>query len=227
MSLTRRKEIYVMANQSSNIIPQDLIPESWFGIHASTEADLIFTGSKNLERLKQYWQREQQLKRSKASRTTYQRRATSHVRYLTKIMRKAEEKPYFASYRPYDLFNIDDRVMLFAPDLPIVLPHKVKTFTPGRIIDGFFYHKGGVTVLLDEPVATIKTPSNPRSGRVIFIEIARPEVLHGWEFNYLKSHPDYLKIWTHSSEESLPLLASENPQFEFDSEGFIAAIIKA
>ena len=31
--------------------------------------------------------------------------------------------------------------------------------------------------------------------------LSRPEVLHKWEYEYLKSHPDYLKVWIRASAD--------------------------
>ncbi len=338
-----------MANRNITINPQDLIPEYWHGIYVTTEADLIFIGSKNLEYLKQYWRSEERslsrqvkaaqadidllagktlediktmaaqyenpdfprisvmkdgwgddpesldaastnykpnvttfkvcggcdccercktgtyqpeyyvitdcpfipphlikewclgnkdvyrfntpcalangtqelldtcveyLKARKAKLVARKQRAGAYAGYLAQVMRKAEEKPCFASQRPYNWFNLDDQVMFFVCDSDGAIPSKLGTFVPGIVINGYRYHYNRVSVRSDEPFHT----SEYCDGCGSYYGAARPEVLHVWEYEYLKSHPDYLKAWVHCAKADL---------YDFDSERFTEALTKA
>ena len=346
MNPTKRKEIYIMANQNININPQDLIPEYWYGIYVPTEADLIFIGSKNLEGLKQYWQSEEcslfkqvkttqthidllfgktpedikaiaaeyenpdfpkvsvlpdawdddpepldaasinrksgattfnvcgwcnhcsggtcrynyhittfcpliprqlgngetwdnnpkfrfntpcalangtqelldtcveYLKACKATLVSKMQRAAAYVGYLAEVMKKAEEKPYFADCRPYDWFNIGDSVKFLVSTFDNILPGKANTFISGKVINGYRHHDGCVSVCADEPFHTGEYCDGCGSG----FGASRPEILLDWEFTYLKEHPDYLKVW---------LRCAKVEARKFDSKRFTKALMKA
>lgn len=335
-----------MANQNIKINPQELIPDYWHGIYVPTETDLIFTGSKNIEYLKQYWRSEERslskqvkeaqadidllagktpddvkamaaeyenpdfpsigvlkdswngepepldaasinrksgtttfnvcgwckhcgggtcrhsyhittycpliprqlgngetwggndkfrfntpcalangtqelldtcvehLKARKANLVARKQRAAAFASYLAELMNKAEEKPYFASHRPHDWFNLNDDVMFFVSDFDGTLSDKKKTFISGKVINGYRHHDGCVSVCSDEPYHTGEYCDGCGGG----FGTSRPEVLHDWEFEYLKSHPDYLKVWVRCSKADLN---------KFDSKEFVAAITKS
>lgn len=154
------------------------------------------------------------LKARKAKLVAQKQQAASYACYLTRIMSKAEEKPYFASHRPYDWFNIDDRVMFFTSDFDGVLPEKAKTFVPGKVINGYRHHDGCVSACADEPYHTGDYCEGCGAG----FGMSRPEILHDWEFEYLRSHPDYLKVWVRCSKADLN---------EFDSKTFVKGLAKA
>lgn len=151
------------------------------------------------------------LKTRKAQLVARKQRAASYASYLAQVMSKAEEKPYFASHRPHDWFNLDDCVMFFTSEFDGILPDKVKTFVPGKVINGYRHHDGCVSVCSDEPFHTGEYCNGCGSG----FGASRPEVLHDWEFEYLKSHPDYLKVWIRCSKADLRI---------FDSEDFAKAL---
>lgn len=154
------------------------------------------------------------LKARQAQLISRQQQAASYADYLEQVMTQAEEKPYFASHRPHDWFNLDERVTFFTSDFEGVLPDKAKTFVPGKVINGYRHHDGGVSACADEPYHTGEYCNGCGSS----FGTARPEILHDWEFDYLKSHPDYLKVWLRCSKAELN---------EFDSEQFVTALMKA
>lgn len=342
-----------MANQNININPQDLIPTYWHGDRVSTEDDLIFIGSKNLEHLKRYWRSTERSlsKRVKAAQadidllagktledikamaaeyenpdfsrigvlkgnwgddleplddasverkygattfnvcgwcqhcrggslrhnyhiTTYcpliprqlgngvgscgnatfrfntpcalangtqelldacvehlkahkaqlvarKQRAASYASYLAKVMRKAEEKPYFASLRPRDWFNVGDRVVFFNSVFDDALSDTVETFVSGKVIKGYRYRNDDVSVCADEPFFVGDCGGYDR-----VFEYLSPKVLHSWEFDYLKTHPDYLRLWARYSKADLDMLAWLSNEKYFYGEKFVEALMK-
>lgn len=154
------------------------------------------------------------LKARKANLVARKQRAAAFASYLAEVMNKAEEKPYFASHRPHNWFNLDDCVMFLTGDFESVLPGKAKIFVSGKVINGYRHHDGCVSVCSDEPFHTGECCDGCGSG----FGTARPEVLHNWEFEYLKTHSDYLKVWVRCSKADLN---------QFDSKEFVAAITKA
>lgn len=153
------------------------------------------------------------LKARKAKLVAQKQQAASYARYLTRTMKQAEEKPYFAYHRPHDWFNIDDRVMFFTSDFDGVFPGKANIFVPGKVINGYRHHDGGVSACADEPYHS----GDYLEGRGSSFGTARPEILHVWEYEYLKTHPDFLKVWVRCSKAELN---------EFDSGAFVAALTK-
>lgn len=153
------------------------------------------------------------LKARKANFVARKQRAAAYASYLAQIMSKAEEKPYFASHRPHNWFNLDDRVMFFTSSFEGVFPDKAKVFVPGAVINGYRHHDGCVSVCADVPFHSGEYCDGCGFG----FGTSRPEVLHCWEYEYLKAHPDYLKVWVRCSKAELR---------EFDSKAFIAALKK-
>ena len=303
------------------INPQRLIPDNWHGIYVSTEADLIFLGSKNLECLKQYWTHKENevidhidaiktqisvldgktvddiravaseyehpdstwrplakkaepfdaiLTNCKPGATTFnlcgwckynggitclyryhiittyllipkefnngsgahdyeefnlntpcaitngtQELLDTCVEYLkselaeliakkaeiceyakliVEAMEKAEEKPYFTDNRPENWFKTDDEVVCFIPNY-IENASKKGIFVTGKVVCGQKRSDGFVLIRVDERI----NADNYNDNRKIVFGSSRPEILHKWEYGYLKNHPDYLKIWIRES----------------------------
>lgn len=152
------------------------------------------------------------LEARKAKLVARQQQVADYVSYLARIANEAEEKPYFAYHRPYDWFNLDDHVMFFISDFNGVLPEKVNTFVSGRVINGYRHHDGCVSVCANEPFHSGEYCDGCGSG----YGASRPEVLNCWEYEYLKSHPNYLKVWMRCAKAELS---------KFDSESFEKALL--
>ena len=152
------------------------------------------------------------LKARKAKLLSRKQQAAAYASYLAHVMKKAEDKPYFASHRPCEWFNLNDPVMFYVFSFEGVLPDKAKTFVSGKVINGYRHHDGCVSVCADEPFHNGEYCDGCGSG----FGMSRPEVLHSWEYDYLKAHPDYLKIWLRCSKAELN---------SFDSEEFSKALL--
>lgn len=147
------------------------------------------------------------LRARKAQLVARKQQAASYASYLAEVMSKAEEKPYFASHRPCEHFNLGDPVMFFTSSSERTIPGKANTFISGKVINGYRHHDGCVSACADEPYHTGEYCDGCGAG----FGMSRPEILHTWEYEYLKSHPDYLKVWVRCSKAELR---------EFDSERF-------
>ncbi len=154
------------------------------------------------------------LKARRASLIAKKRQAATYAGYLAELMKKAEEKPYFAPHRPHDWANVGDRVMLLASNIDQVVPEKANTFVAGTVIYGYRHHDGGVSACSDTPWHT----GDYCDGCGASFGIARPEILLEWEFAYLKEHPDYLKVWLRCAKAEFSKL---------DSEGYAKALLNA
>lgn len=152
------------------------------------------------------------LKARKANLVSHKQQAGAYASYLAEVMAKADDKPYFACHRPYDWFNIDDPVMFFTSEFDTVLPNKANLFVSGKVINGYRHHDGCVSVCADEPFHSGEYCNGCGSG----FGMSRPEVLHVWEYEYLKTHPDYLKVW---------LRCSKVENKDFDSQNFTTALL--
>lgn len=152
------------------------------------------------------------LKVRKANLVSRKQQAGTYASYLAEVMVRADDKPYFAYHRPHDWFNIDDPVMFFTSEFDTVLSNKANLFVSGKVINGYRHHDGCVSVCADEPFHSGEYCNGCGSG----FGMSRPEVLHVWEYEYLKTHPDYLKVW---------LRCSKVENKDFDSQNFTKALL--
>ncbi len=121
---------------------------------------------------------------------------SEYVRFIAKAMKQAEEKPYLAGHRPSDWFELGDEVVCFIPkDFETAL--KKGIFVTGKVIYGYRHGDGCVSVCADEQVHT----DDYCDGCGLGYGLSRPEVMHKWEYEYLKTHPDYLKVWVRASAD--------------------------
>ena len=120
-----------------------------------------------------------------------------YIRFIAEAMKRAEEKPYFADHRPADWFELGDEVVCFiSKDFENALQTGI--FVTGKVIHGYRRGDGWVSVCADEQVHT----GDYCDGCGLGCGLNRPEVMHKWEYEYLKTHPDYLKVWIRASEFS-------------------------
>lgn len=160
---------------------QGFIPVEWGEVCVATETDLLFLGKRNLEKLKEYWQNE--------TRNFGLRKwvARARVRELKALIPRAEDKPYFSGLRPDDWFERGDKAMCFILTSAQALPAEREIFVPGEVDSDHCRHNGWISVSIC-------------AGRAIGFEVCSPEVLLKWEFEYLKDHPAYFRVWLRGSQ---------------------------
>ena len=112
------------------------------------------------------------------------------VRFIADTMKKA------AGHRPPDWFELGDEVVCFISD-DFENALKKGVFVTGKVIDGYRHGDGCVSVCADEKIHD----GDSCDGCGLGYGLSRPEVLHKWEYEYLKSHPDYLKVWIRASAD--------------------------
>lgn len=122
-----------------------------------------------------------------------------YIKLITDAMKQAEEKPVFADFRSLDYFKIGDEVVYYiANGRQDVI--KKGVFVTGKIVDGLDHGHGRIYVCTDEQ---IRARSNKDDGRVVNLDLWRPEVVHKWEYEYLKTHPDFLEVWVKEGADEL------------------------
>jgi len=140
------------------------------------------------------------------------------IKFLLDLEKQAERKPALADHRPHDWFNVGDPVVCYIGGwerarlrdvISQYLPESVvnwlrkcgwlgdakrvafKEWATAKVIDGYRHHDGCVSVRYDE-----RTHSGPYlGGHGGGYGMSRPEVMHAWEYDYLREHPDFAKVW--------------------------------
>ena len=194
-----------MTNQTINA--RNLVTEYLRNIELPSDFDLPFLGTENLKFLANYYIQKEANTASKAdsfqSETNpseanenplLQEEDEELYRTIDTIIASidhAESKPLLATLRSDQWFNIGDEVMCFIQDNGNKTLLKKNTFVTGKVIAGRKYHEDYVSVFTNEK---IHTGNNQDRHRLNFT-IRDPCVMKIGEYNYLKNHPDYLKMW--------------------------------
>jgi len=96
--------------------------------------------------------------------------------------------------RPHDYFNIGDPVVIFiGRGVGCRIVNDV--FVKGRVVSGYRYHNGCVSVCTHIPVHT----KSYLKGHGLSIGMSRPEIMHLWEFKYLCKDLDFAKVFLEKS----------------------------
>lgn len=141
------------------------------------------------------------------------------IKYLMSLERKAETKAALPDHRPYNWFNIDDPVVCFVTDFPGRTTNL--NLAKGNVVNGYRHHDGCVSVKFKVQLHDGENLSGWGGG----YGMGRPEVMHKWEFEYLRKHPEFARIWAiqgvgsgikgFSPKKFLELLTQRNP-FQID-----------
>ena len=120
-----------------------------------------------------------------------QNKSFNSVQMILAAMKQAESKPLFASTRPDRWFNDGDEVVCFIQDDGNGGLLKKNAFVAGKVVSGCKHHEGYVSILANEKVHT----GDNQDGRGLSFTIRDPRIMKIREYNYLKNHPDCLKMW--------------------------------
>lgn len=140
------------------------------------------------------------------------------IKFLLELEKQAERKPALANHRPHDWFDIDDPVVCYVGGwerarlrdvISMHLPEsavkwlrqrgwlgdpKLVTFKEwaiAKVTDGYRHHDGCVSVRYDK-----RAHSGPYlEGHGGGYGMSRPEVVHAWEYDYLREHSDFAEVW--------------------------------
>ena len=211
-----------MTNQTINA--RNLVTEYLRNIELPSDFDLPFLGTENLGNLAGYYltketmiacvtgspQSEMDISKNELNQLDQEQdEAFNSVQIILTAMKQAESKPLFATTRSDRWFNDGDEVVCFTQDNGNKTLLKKNTFVTGKVIAGRKYHEDYVSVFTNEK---IHTGNNQDRHRLNFT-IRDPCVMKIGEYNYLKNHPDYLKMWV----TNYPSLIQFNPRLIFQA----------
>lgn len=120
-----------------------------------------------------------------------QDKSFNSVQMILAAMKQAEPKPLLATIRSDRWFNDGDEVVCFIQDDGDEALLKKNVFVTGKVAAGWKQHEGYVSILANEKVHT----GDNQDGRGLSFTIRDPRIMKIREYNYLKNHPDYLKMW--------------------------------
>lgn len=201
----QRKEICAMTNQTINA--RNLVTEYLRNIELPSDFDLPFLGTENLKFLANYYIQKEANTASKAdsfqSETNpseanenplLQEEDEELYRTIDTIIASidhAEPKPLLATIRSDRWFNDGDEVVCFIQNDGDEALLKKNAFVTGKVVAGCKQHEGYVSILANEKVHT----GDNQDGHRLSFAARDPRIMKVREYNYLKSHPDYLKMW--------------------------------
>lgn len=206
-----------MTNQTINT--RNLVTEYLRNIELPSDFDLPFLGNENLGNLAGYYltketmlscvtsspQSEMDISENKLNQLEQEQdKSFNSVQMILAAMKQAESKPIFVSTRPDRWFNDDDEVVCFIQDDGDEALLKKNAFVTGKVVSGCKYHEGYVSVLANEKVHT----GDNQDGHGLSFATRDPRIMKVREYNYLKNHPDYLKMWI----TCYPSLLQFNPE---------------
>ena len=97
--------------------------------------------------------------------------------------------------------------MVLIPRFDSVLPEMVNNFVSGKVISGYRHHDGCVSVCTDTQV---NSNNHYHNGCGMNYGDSRPEILKKWEYDYLKTHQDYFRIWAENASAEVSDFHSDN-----------------
>lgn len=176
-------------------------------IPGSIEA-LLELGSENIQYLiRQHRRREKELRGQMNKKPTevvrnHLRMVRSVIGKLEALKRKAEKKPVFPRFRSsYEHFKEGDPVICFVGDWP------TGPETPKKLINLEWVHgtmRGQVSFIgtrYGVRYALQVHDGGYLDGHGGDYFVVDPHVLHVWEYDYLASHPEYLRMWANHSAD--------------------------
>lgn len=121
----------------------------------------------------------------------------SDIKLLLDLEKLAEKKPALPDQRPHDWFNVNDEIACFVGNWDDRIYKDVWAFA--KVIYGYRHQDGCVSVRYNEKIHNGPYLEGHGGG----YGMSRPEVMHMWEFNYLRQHPDFAKLWVRATNGHL------------------------
>ncbi len=131
-----------------------------------------------------------------ASRVHQKEKRLLHERIVKQckaLKEQAIPKPPLSDHRPHDWFNLDDLVVCYVGGWEECL----SSFSWARatVINGYRHHDGCVSVCYTEKMHEGDNLGGHGGG----YGMSRPEVLHEWEYEYLRDNWEFALTWLHNS----------------------------
>ena len=193
-----------MTNQTINA--RDLAIDYLGNIELPVDFELPFLGTENLESIAKYYltieimaasaivspHPEINISKNDINQLAQvQNGAYNSLKVILEAIKQAESKPLLATLRSDQWFNIGDEVMCFIQDNGNKTLLKKNTFVTGKVIAGRKYHEDYVSVFTNEKIHT----GDNQDGYGLSFATRDPRIMKVEEYNYLKNHQDYLKMW--------------------------------
>ncbi len=193
-----------MTNQTINT--KNLVTEYLRNIELPSDFDLPFLGNENLENLAGYYltketmiscvtsspQSEMDISENELNQLEQEQdESFNSVQMILAAMKQAESKPLLATIRSDRWFNNGDEVVCFIQDDGDEALLKKNVFVTGKVTADWKQHEGYVSILANEKVHT----GDNQDGHGLSFTTRDPRIVKVREYNYLKNHPDYLKMW--------------------------------
>jgi hypothetical protein len=193
-----------MTNQTINT--KNLVTEYLRNIELPSDFDLPFLGNENLENLAGYYltketmiscvtsspQSEMDISENELNQLEQEQdKSFNSVQMILAAMKQAESKPLLATIRSDRWFNNGDEVVCFIQDDGDEALLKKNVFVTGKVTADWKQHEGYVSILANEKVHT----GDNQDGHGLSFTTRDPRIMKVREYNYLKNHPDYLKMW--------------------------------
>ena len=206
-----------MTNQTINT--RDLVVDYLGNIELPVDFELPFLGTENLETIAKYYLTIEMMaacaisspypeinisKNNKNQLAQIQDKAYDSMKMVLEAIKQAEPKPLLTTIRSDRWFNNGDEVVCFIQDDGDESLLKKNASVTGKVVAGCKHHEGYVSVLANEKVHT----GDNQSGHGLSFDTRDPRIMKVRDYNYLKNHPDYLKMWI----TSYPDLLQFNPE---------------
>ena len=193
-----------MTNQIINA--RDLVIDYLGNIELPVDFELPFLGTENLETIAKYYLTIEMMaacaisspypeinisKNNKNQLAQIQDKAYNSMKMVLEAIKQAEPKPLLATIRSDRWFNNGDEVVCFIQDDGDEALLKKNVFVTGKVTADWKQHEGYVSILANEKVHT----GDNQDGHGLSFTTRDPRIMKVREYNYLKNHPDYLKMW--------------------------------
>lgn len=194
-----------MTNQIINA--RDLVIDYLGNIELPVDFELPFLGTENLETIAKYYLTIEMMaayaisspypeinisKNNKNQLAQIQDKAYNSMKMVLEAIKQAEPKPLLTTIRSDQWwFNVGEEVVCFIQDNGDKTLLKKNTFVTGRVIAGCKHHEDYISILANEKVHT----GDNQDGYGLSFATRDPRIMKIEEYNYLKNHPDYLKMW--------------------------------
>ena len=207
-----------MTNQTINT--KNLVTEYLRNIELPSDFDLPFLGTENLKFLANYYIQKEANTASRADSFQPETNLSEDnknpllqeedeepyktIDTIIAAIKQAEPKPLFATIRSDRWFNNGNEVVCFIQDDGDEALLKKNAFVTGKVVADWKQHEGYVSILANEKVHT----GDNQDGHGLSFTTRDPRIMKVREYNYLKNHPDYLKMWI----TCYPSLLQFNPE---------------
>ena len=193
-----------MTNQTINT--RDLVVDYLGNIELPVDFELPFLGTENLETIAKYYLTIEMMaacaisspypeinisKNNKNQLAQIQDKAYDSMKMVLEAIKQAEPKPLLTTIRSDRWFNNGDEVVCFIQDDGDEALLKKNVFVTGKVAADWKQHEGYVSILANEKVHT----GDNQDGHGLSFTTRDPRIMKVREYNYLKNHPDYLKMW--------------------------------